>query len=52
MWLKCGLVVKAAEEASRAKDMGSLEMIRGKATGTAALEVERLISQVAPQKRK
>ncbi|KAF2238995.1 vacuolar protein sorting-associated protein 16 [Viridothelium virens] len=52
MWLKCGLVVKAAEEASRAKDMESLEMLRGRATGNAALEVERLMSQVTPQKRR
>ncbi|KAL9096876.1 MAG: hypothetical protein Q9165_000840 [Trypethelium subeluteriae] len=52
MWLKCGFVVKAAEEASRAKDMESLEMLRGRATGNAALEVERLISQITPQKRR
>ncbi|KAI9667430.1 MAG: hypothetical protein M1821_000245 [Bathelium mastoideum] len=52
MWLKCGQIVKAAEEASRAKDMSSLEMLRGKATGNAALEVERLISQLTPQKRR
>ncbi|KAI9709549.1 MAG: hypothetical protein M1820_003309 [Bogoriella megaspora] len=52
MWLKCGLVAKAGEEALRAKDKDSLEMLREKATGNAALEVERMISQLAPQKRR
>ena len=52
MWQKCGLIVKAAEEAARAKDMESLDMLRGKATGNAAIEIERLVSQLTPQKRR
>ena len=51
MWLKCSLPVKAAEEASRAKDMKSLEEIRKKASGNAALEIERMINQLAGPRR-
>ncbi|KAF2468812.1 vacuolar protein sorting-associated protein 16 [Lindgomyces ingoldianus] len=43
MWMKCGLVVKAGEEAFRAKDRGLLEEVRGRASGSAAVEVERLV---------
>ncbi|KAI9787079.1 MAG: hypothetical protein M1835_002860 [Candelina submexicana] len=51
MWVKCGLVVKAAEEALKAKDVGSLEMLKGKASGTAVNEIERMISQLRPSRR-
>ena len=51
MWLKCNLPVKAAEEASKAKDMKSLEEIKQKSTGNAALEIERMINQLAGPRR-
>lgn len=44
MWVKCGMVGRAAEEAARYKDVGVLEGLRTKAKGGAeAVEVERLI---------
>jgi hypothetical protein len=45
MWVKCGMLKQAAEEAVKAKDMKSLEDLRGMATrpGEAA-EIERLIA--------
>lgn len=51
MWVKCGLFVKAGEEAFKAKDRALLEDLRGKAGGSAAVEVERLIGML-PQGRK
>ena len=49
LWTKCGLVVRAAEEAAKAKDLKLLESLRDKATGQASTEVERYIQQL--QKR-
>ncbi len=44
MWMKCGMVREAAQEAHRGKDMKTLEELRGKATRPQdAAEVERLI---------
>ncbi|EMC97761.1 hypothetical protein BAUCODRAFT_66530 [Baudoinia panamericana UAMH 10762] len=43
MWLKCGLVAKAGEEALKAKDRNALEDLRKQATGNAAVEIERMI---------
>lgn len=51
MWVKCGLIVKAGEEALKAKDMNALGELRTKATGNAAIEIERMIKQLSPQKR-
>jgi hypothetical protein len=51
MWIKCGLMVKAGEEAFKAKDRELLEGIRGKAGGSAQVEVERLLGMM-PQGRK
>lgn len=51
MWIKCGLVVKAGEEAFKAKDRPLLEEIRTKASGSAAVEIERFIGML-PQGRK
>jgi hypothetical protein len=42
---RCGANV-AGEEALKAKDRGLLEDIRAKATGSAAIEVERLIGML------
>jgi vacuolar protein sorting-associated protein 16 len=50
MYVKCGMIVKAGEEALKAKDMNALEMLRGKATGTQAAEVERMINQLKPRR--
>ncbi len=46
MWVKCGMVIKAAEEALKSKDVSSLEMLKDKASGTAVNEIERMISQL------
>lgn len=45
MWVKCGMVGKAAEEAYKAKDMKGLEELRGRygATGQDGVEIERYI---------
>ncbi|KAI9827821.1 MAG: hypothetical protein M1832_004310 [Thelocarpon impressellum] len=50
MWVKCGMVTKAGEEALRARDMAALEGLRGKATGSAATEIERMITQLKPRR--
>lgn len=51
MWVKCGLVVKAGEEALKAKDMNSLVELKAKASGGAVHEIERMIGQLAGGKR-
>lgn len=50
MWVRCGLIVKAGEEAFRAKDVNALEILRSKATGAPALEIDRLLKQLRPNK--
>lgn len=50
MWVKCGLVNKAGEEALKAKDMDTLEQLRDKATGPQLTEIERMITQLKPRK--
>lgn len=50
MWVKCGLVNKAGEEALKAKDMNALELLREKASGTQLVEIERMITQLRPRK--
>lgn len=47
MWVKCGMVGKAGEEALKAKDRNALEELRTKASGSDALEIDRLIAQMA-----
>jgi hypothetical protein len=51
MWVKCGLFVKAGEEAFKAKDRGLLEDLRSKAGGSAAVEIERLIGMLGQGRR-
>jgi hypothetical protein len=51
MWIKCGLMVKAGEEAFKAKDRELLCEIRDKAGGSAAVEVERLVGMLPQGKR-
>jgi hypothetical protein len=46
MWVRCGLLVKAGEEAVKAKDAGLLEEVKGRATGSALIELERLGAQL------
>ncbi|KAJ9202487.1 hypothetical protein DTO164E3_2927 [Paecilomyces variotii] len=50
MWVKCGMVVKAAEEAHKAKDVNTLELLRAKASGPAVGEIDRMINQIRPKK--
>lgn len=47
MWVKCNQIVKAAEEASKARDLETLTSLRDKATGRDLGEVERLIARLA-----
>ena len=63
MYVKCGLILKAAEEAFRLKDLGALETLRGKVSGSGsgsgsggaasghgtAMEIERMITKLKPQ---
>jgi hypothetical protein len=46
MWMKCGMVAKAGEEALKAKDRGALEELRDKAEGQAALDIDRMLKQM------
>ena len=46
MWLKCGLINKAGEEALKAKDKATLEDFRTKASGDAQLDIDRMIKQL------
>lgn len=50
MWVKCGMVVKAGEEALKAKDIAALEQLRTRASGHAVVEIERMINQLRPKK--
>jgi len=50
MWVKCGMVGKAAEEALRAKDISSLEHLRARASGNVMSEIDRMILQLRPKK--
>jgi hypothetical protein len=43
MYLRCGLVMRAADEANRNRDVAALEILRGKAVGRDQVEIERLI---------
>ena len=50
MWVKCGMVVKAGEEAVKAKDLNALELLRSKASGPQLGELERMVNQLRPRK--
>jgi vacuolar protein sorting-associated protein 16 len=50
MWMKCGMIVKAGEEAMRAKDVNTLELLKGKASGAAVGEIDRMIALLRPKK--
>jgi hypothetical protein len=46
MWIKCGMISKAGEEALKAKDRNMLEELRTKASGNSALDIDRMIAQL------
>jgi hypothetical protein len=48
--MKCGMIVKAAEEAMKGKDVNTLEVLRTKASGPAVTEIDRMINQLRPKK--
>jgi vacuolar protein sorting-associated protein 16 len=50
MWVKCGMLVKAGEEALKAKDINTLQDLSSKATGQQAVEIERMITQLKPRR--
>ncbi|KIV93309.1 hypothetical protein PV10_04533 [Exophiala mesophila] len=50
MWVKCGLISKAGEEAVKSKDLNALELLRDKANGQQLVEIERMITQLRPRK--
>ena len=43
------MLVKAAEEAMKAKDLNMLQDLSSKATGQQAVEIERMITQLKPR---
>lgn len=47
MFVKCGMVVKAGEEALKGRDREGLEALRAKASGREVAEIERMISQLS-----
>ena len=47
LWLKCGMVVKAGEEAVKAKNLPALEDLRSKVSGNQGVEIERMIAQLS-----
>ncbi|KAI9683849.1 MAG: hypothetical protein M1829_004183 [Trizodia sp. TS-e1964] len=49
MWVKCGRIVKAAEEAVKAKLFSNLEALQSRASGQAAKDIERMIAQLKPK---
>ncbi|KAF3313629.1 hypothetical protein TWF173_005702 [Orbilia oligospora] len=48
MWVQCGMIVKAGEEALLAKDYGSLEGLLPKATGAAVPEIQKMMQKLRP----
>ncbi|EXJ78867.1 hypothetical protein A1O1_09269 [Capronia coronata CBS 617.96] len=50
MWIKCGMIVKAGEEALKAKDSTALESLRDKANGQQLVEIERMLTQLRPKR--
>ena len=46
MWLKCGMVKQAGEEALKAKDRNALEELRSKASANQQLDLDRMIAQL------
>ncbi|KAI5301405.1 hypothetical protein KEM56_001755, partial [Ascosphaera pollenicola] len=50
MWLKCGMITHAAEEALKAKDLPGLELLKTRASGAAIIDIDRMINQLRSRK--
>jgi hypothetical protein len=46
MWVKCGMVHKAGEEALKVKDRAALEELRTQANPQQQLDIDRMIAQL------
>jgi len=46
MWLKCGMMKQAGEEALKAKDRSALEDLRERADGNVQRDIEIMIAQL------
>lgn len=46
MWLKCGMVKQAIDEAGKAKDRKALEELKTKASGTLVDDINRMLDQL------
>lgn len=44
------MIVKAGEEALKAKDLNTLQDLSSKATGQQMVEIERMITQLRPRR--
>lgn len=44
------MIVKAGEEALKAKDINALESLRDKANGQQLVEIERMLTQARPKR--
>jgi vacuolar protein sorting-associated protein 16 len=51
MWVKCGQLTKAGEEALKAKNQSLLEELKGKASGSAVHDIESMIRQLKSGRR-
>ncbi|KAF8446468.1 Vps16, N-terminal region-domain-containing protein [Terfezia claveryi] len=50
MWVKCGMLAKAGEEALKARDLNALEMLRQRAKVQSEIgELDRMIAQLKPK---
>ncbi|KAI5811091.1 Vps16, N-terminal region-domain-containing protein [Peziza echinospora] len=50
MWVRCGMLAKAGEEALKIKDLNSLEMLRSRSRiQSETLELDRMINQLRPK---
>ncbi|RMJ22317.1 Vacuolar protein [Aspergillus sp. HF37] len=50
MWVKCGMIAQAGEEALRTKDVNTLEALRERASGPSVVQIERMINQLRPRR--
>jgi len=50
MWVKCGMVGRAAEEGLRAKDINILEHLKARASGNVVSEIDHMILKLRPKK--
>ncbi|KAI5284783.1 hypothetical protein KEM54_001073 [Ascosphaera aggregata] len=50
MWLKCGMIMHAAEDALKSKNLASLELLKSRASGAAIIDIDRMINQLRSKK--